>query len=92
MPVGAGFFMILLASAMCLRRAGVALCAFTVRWHPRFAFGFFSVAPVRGGTYFFFAAAKKSRQKKAAFKPPVPARITQRYPAVEPSRSDANTP
>ncbi|CAD6540648.1 hypothetical protein LMG24235_03572 [Paraburkholderia sabiae] len=52
---------------------------------------FASVAPVRGGTYFSLPAAKKSRQKKAAFEPPVPARITLRHAAVELSRSDVRT-
>src|SRR5690242_15632226 len=48
----------------------------------------FMRCPCAGRHLLFFAAAKKSRQKKAAFVPPVPARIAPRHAAAEPSRSD----
>src|SRR5262249_50569809 len=38
--------------------------------------------PCAGQHLLFFAAAKKSRQKKAAFEPPVPAKIALRHAAV----------
>ena len=47
--------------------------------------------PCAGRHLLFFAAAKKSRQKKAAFEPPVPARVALRHAAAEPSRSDVRT-
>ena len=56
------------------------------------SFLYFMRCPCAGRHLLFFAAAKKSRQKKAAFEPPVPARIALQHAAVELSRSDANTP
>jgi hypothetical protein len=47
--------------------------------------------PCAGQHLLFFAAAKKSRQKKAAFEPPVPARMAPRHAAVELSRSNVRT-
>jgi hypothetical protein len=71
------FFLVLRALPLCGIREFVSVCM---------------RRPCAGRHLLFFAAAKKSRQKKAAFVPPVPARIALRYTVLELSRSDVRTP
>src|SRR5579859_7177221 len=70
--------------------SGLSRFGFLLRWHPRFAFGFSCVAPVRGGTYFSLQPQRKVGKRKR-LQPPVPARINHWQTVFESSSHIRNT-